>query len=176
MAYKLVAVYLILVLVLNQGFQDIQNPLFQPRPSTNQYYDPGNSNNNGGNPGGGTGPSGNNNNGGGNSGGNNGGSGNPNTGGGSGNFNGGGNNNGNNGGGSFGGNNNNNNGPNLKPYCPECFDDWFARYSSRYGFTSDELPYRRNIFTQNYNKIIAHNRLTNVTYKKGLNQFTGLTQ
>ena len=150
MVIKIVAVYLVLVLVLNQGFQEIQNPLFQPRPSNNQFSDPSNNN--------GVSPSGSNDNIGGNPGGSNSGTG-P-----SGNTNGGGN------------SGSNNNGPNLKPYCPECFDDWFTKYSSMYGFSNNKLAYRRNIFTQNYNKIIAHNRLTNVTYKKGLNQFTGLTK
>ena len=59
--------------------------------------------------------------------------------------------------------------------CPECFDEWMRKYGNRYGYNAQD-QYRRNVFMDNYNRVQAHNRLPNVTYKMKVTQFTGLTK
>lgn len=54
------------------------------------------------------------------------------------------------------------------------FSQWKVKFESK--FTSDEEVYRKGIFLKNLEEINHHNGLLGTTYKKGVNQFTVLTQ
>lgn len=56
--------------------------------------------------------------------------------------------------------------------------DEFSQWKSKFGsaMNSDEEVYRKGIFLKNLEEINAHNGLLGTTYKKGVNQFTALTQ
>ena len=64
--------------------------------------------------------------------------------------------------------------PSPSNECMKCYYSWMSSYATSYGF--EYTQYRLNIFTRNYNEIVAHNRLRNVTFRMGVNQWTGLTQ
>lgn len=54
------------------------------------------------------------------------------------------------------------------------FEQWKAQYGANWASTEEE--YRRIIFTKNVQEINRHNADPSQTYKKGINQFTALTQ
>lgn len=54
------------------------------------------------------------------------------------------------------------------------FDEWKGKFGAK--FNAEEDVYRRGIFLKNIEDIEQHNGLLGATYKKGVNQFTVLTQ
>lgn len=56
----------------------------------------------------------------------------------------------------------------------DSFADWKQKFGA--NFDTEEDVYRRGIFLKNLEDIEQHNGLLGTTYKKGVNQFTVLTQ
>jgi cathepsin L len=54
------------------------------------------------------------------------------------------------------------------------FEEWKAKYGANWAAGEEE--YRRVIFERNVAEILRHNADASQTYKKGINQFTALTQ
>jgi len=56
--------------------------------------------------------------------------------------------------------------------------DEFSSWKTKFGakFTAEEEAYRKEIFLQNLEEVNHHNGLLGTTYKKGMNQFSTLTQ